>query len=170
MGIGKKRPLVRKTREGCGGLRGENPGAFLKGGPIFQDPFSWPEIGFAKRVAGTVSLLIVSRFFPVFFCFLSVLFLFSLCFFLFFVSSFFSVSFSGKKRGDTARETHFAKPRGKCLKGTACCTAGEEFPSRVEICRKSLPARNFGQPQPSRVSEIVSLCDFPNSNLALKVN
>ena len=29
----------RKTQEGCGGPRGENPGAFPKAGPIFQQPF-----------------------------------------------------------------------------------------------------------------------------------
>ena len=33
----------RKTQEGCGGLRRENPGAFPKAGPIFQQPFSLPE-------------------------------------------------------------------------------------------------------------------------------
>ena len=30
-------------QEGCGVLRGENPGAFPTAGPIFQQPFSWPE-------------------------------------------------------------------------------------------------------------------------------
>ena len=35
--------LVRKTQEGCGNLGGENPGAFSKAGPIFQQPFSLPE-------------------------------------------------------------------------------------------------------------------------------
>ena len=29
-----------KTQEGCGGLRRENPGAFPKARPIFQQPFS----------------------------------------------------------------------------------------------------------------------------------
>ena len=32
-----------------------------------------------------------------------------------------------------------------------CRTIGEYFSSSVELCRKTLPARNFGQPQPSRV-------------------
>ena len=32
-----------KTQEGCCGLRGENPGAFPKAGPTFQQPFSLPE-------------------------------------------------------------------------------------------------------------------------------
>ena len=31
--------LFRKTQEGCGGLGGENPAAFPKAGPIFQQPF-----------------------------------------------------------------------------------------------------------------------------------
>ena len=31
-------PLMRKTQEGCGSLRGENLGAFPKAGPIFQQP------------------------------------------------------------------------------------------------------------------------------------
>ena len=49
--------MVRKTQEGCGGLRGENPGAFAKAGPIFQQPFSLLEIaqtleGIALRAAG----------------------------------------------------------------------------------------------------------------------
>ena len=35
--------MVRETQEGCGGLRGENPRAFPKAGPIFQQPFSLPE-------------------------------------------------------------------------------------------------------------------------------
>ena len=30
--------LLRRTQEGCGGLGGENPGAFPKAGPIFQQP------------------------------------------------------------------------------------------------------------------------------------
>ena len=45
---------------------------------------------------------------------------------------------------------------GKCLnlgRDSICCCRkiGEEFSSSVEICRKTFPARNFGQPQPSRV-------------------
>ena len=54
---------IRKTQEGCGGLRGENPGVFPKAGPIFQQPFSLPEnatlpenaqtlAGIASRAAG----------------------------------------------------------------------------------------------------------------------
>ena len=34
---------IRKTQEGSGGLRGENPGAFPKEGPIFQQPFALPQ-------------------------------------------------------------------------------------------------------------------------------
>ena len=34
---------IRETQEGCGGLGGENPAAFPKAGPIFQQPFSLPE-------------------------------------------------------------------------------------------------------------------------------
>ena len=34
---------VRRTQEGCGGLGGENPAAFLKARPIFQQPFSLPQ-------------------------------------------------------------------------------------------------------------------------------
>ena len=64
----------------------ENPAAFPKARPIFQQPFSLPEsaqtlAGIAFRAAGKI---------------------------------------------------------------------GEEFSSSVEICRKTFPARNFGQPQPSR--------------------
>ena len=49
--------LVRRTQEGCGGLRGENPAAFPKARPIFQQPFSLPEsaqtlAGIAFRAAG----------------------------------------------------------------------------------------------------------------------
>ena len=34
----------------------------------------------------------------------------------------------------------------------SCCRKiGEEFSSSVEICPKTFPARNFGQPRPSRV-------------------
>ena len=45
---------------------------------------------------------------------------------------------------------------GKCPNlgrdSTLCCRKiGEEFSSRVKRCRKTFPARNFGQPQPSRV-------------------
>ena len=36
-------PLLRKTQEGCAGLRRENPGAFPKARPIFQQPFALPE-------------------------------------------------------------------------------------------------------------------------------
>ena len=54
-------PLVfffhRKTQEGCGGLRGENPAVFPKARPIFQQPYSLPEnaqtlAGPAFRAAG----------------------------------------------------------------------------------------------------------------------
>ena len=50
-------PLFRRTQEGCGGLRAENPAAFPKAGPIFQQPFSLPEnaqtlAGIAFRAAG----------------------------------------------------------------------------------------------------------------------
>ena len=43
--------------EGCGGLKGETPGAFPKAWPIFQQPFSLPEnaqtlAGIASRAAG----------------------------------------------------------------------------------------------------------------------
>ena len=41
---------LRKTQEGCGGLRGEKPGAFPKAGPIVQQPFSLPEN--AQTLAG----------------------------------------------------------------------------------------------------------------------
>ena len=45
---------------------------------------------------------------------------------------------------------------GKCPNlgrdSIACCRKiREEFSSSVEICRKTFPARNFRQPQPSRV-------------------
>ena len=48
---------IRKTQEGCDGLGGENPAAFPKAGPIFQQPFSLPEsaqtlAGIAFRAAG----------------------------------------------------------------------------------------------------------------------
>ena len=49
--------LLRRSQEGCGGLGGENPGAFPKAGPIFQQPLSLPEsaqtlAGIAFRAAG----------------------------------------------------------------------------------------------------------------------
>ena len=48
---------VRRTQGGCGGLAGENPAAFPKARPIFQQPFSLPEsaqtlAGIAFRAAG----------------------------------------------------------------------------------------------------------------------
>ena len=49
--MGNKVSWTRKTQEGCGGLRGENPGAFPKAGPIFQQPFSLQEN--AKTLAET---------------------------------------------------------------------------------------------------------------------
>ena len=54
-------PLFRETQEGCGGLRGENPGAFPKAGPIFQQPFSLPQnaqtlAGIAWGIAKGVSI------------------------------------------------------------------------------------------------------------------
>ena len=50
-------PLIRRTQEGCGGLRGENPAAFPQARPFFQQPFSLPEsaqtlAGIAFRAAG----------------------------------------------------------------------------------------------------------------------
>ena len=42
--------FLRKTQEGCGGLRGEKPGAFPKARLIFQQPFSLPEN--AQTLAG----------------------------------------------------------------------------------------------------------------------
>ena len=47
----------RKQKKGCGGLRGEDPGAFPKAGSIFQQPFSLLEnaetlAGIAFRAAG----------------------------------------------------------------------------------------------------------------------
>ena len=47
--------FFRRTQEGCGGLGGENPAAFPKARPIFQQPFSLPErtlAGIAFRAAG----------------------------------------------------------------------------------------------------------------------
>ena len=51
------RNSIRKTQEGCGGLGGENPGAFPQAGPIFQQPFPLPAnvqalAGIALRAAG----------------------------------------------------------------------------------------------------------------------
>ena len=51
-------PFFRRAQEGCGGLRGENPAAFPKARPIFQQPFSFPDsaqtlAGIAFRAAGT---------------------------------------------------------------------------------------------------------------------
>ena len=48
---------LRRTQEGCGGLKGENPAAFPQAWPIFQQPFSLPEsaqtlAGIAFRAAG----------------------------------------------------------------------------------------------------------------------
>ena len=34
---------IIRSQEGCGGLGGENPAAFPKARPIFQQPFSLPE-------------------------------------------------------------------------------------------------------------------------------
>ena len=34
----------KKTQKGCGGRGGENPGAFLKAGPIIHPPSSLPEV------------------------------------------------------------------------------------------------------------------------------
>ena len=50
-------PLFRRTQEGCGVLRGENPAAFPQARPIFQQPFFLPEsaqtlAGIACRAAG----------------------------------------------------------------------------------------------------------------------
>ena len=47
----------RKTQEGCGGLGGENPGAFPKAGLTFQQPFYLPESAqtlTALRAKGTL--------------------------------------------------------------------------------------------------------------------
>ena len=81
--------LFRKTQEGCGGLRGENPGAFpnFKAGLIFQQPSALPE-------------------------------------------------------------------NVQTLAGIAACAAGKSvnnFPAASKFAGKTLPARNFGNPQPSRV-------------------
>ena len=43
-------PTQKNSVEGCGGLRGENPGAFPKARSIFQQPFSLPEN--AQTLAG----------------------------------------------------------------------------------------------------------------------
>ena len=48
------RPLVKGQTnylEGCGGLRGEDPGALPKAEPLFQQPRSLPES--AQTLAGT---------------------------------------------------------------------------------------------------------------------
>ena len=45
------RPLLRITQEGCGSLGGDNPAAFPKARPIFQQAFSLPES--AQTLAGT---------------------------------------------------------------------------------------------------------------------
>ena len=42
--------MHRKTQERCGGFGRENPAAFPKAGPIFQQPFSLPES--AQTLAG----------------------------------------------------------------------------------------------------------------------
>ena len=47
---GESLTQFRRTQEGCGGLRGENPAAFPKARPIFQQPFSLPES--AQTLAG----------------------------------------------------------------------------------------------------------------------
>ena len=60
---------------------------------------------------------------------------------------------------------------GKCPNfgrdSISCCwKIGEEFSSSDEVCRETLPARNFKQPQPSRVFRIVLLlCSTWPSNL-----
>ena len=56
-GASERRPILRRTQEGCGGLGGENPAAFPQARPIFQQPFSLPEsaqtlAGIAFRAAG----------------------------------------------------------------------------------------------------------------------
>ena len=48
--IRQEKGTYQKTQEGCGGLRGENSGAFPKAGPIFQQPLSLPEI--SQTLAG----------------------------------------------------------------------------------------------------------------------
>ena len=58
-GGGSKKRYYSKNQEGCGSLGGEYLGAFLKVGPIFQQPFSLPEsaqtlAGIALRAAGRV--------------------------------------------------------------------------------------------------------------------
>ena len=42
---------------------------------------------------------------------------------------------------------------------------GEEFSSSVEVCRKTFPARNFGQPQPSRVVWISAISEPSGAEL-----
>ena len=44
------RPSLRRTQEGCGGLRGENPGAFPNYSPVFPwRPVSEPRFGVGRR-------------------------------------------------------------------------------------------------------------------------
>ena len=43
LGVQELEIYFRESQEGCGGLRGENPEAFPKAGPIFQQLFSLPE-------------------------------------------------------------------------------------------------------------------------------
>ena len=62
---------------------------------------------------------------------------------------------------------------GKCPNlgrdSISCCRKiGEEFSSSVEICRKTFPARNFGQPQSSRVLICSEECQKPQPPLLLK--
>ena len=57
IGVPESKKCFRRPQEGCGGLGGENPAAFPKAGPIFQQPFSLPEnaqtlAGIAFRAAG----------------------------------------------------------------------------------------------------------------------
>ena len=63
------------------------------------------------------------------------------------------------------RRGRFSSSRFPCRKkcpnlgrdSISCCRKiGEEFSSSVEICRKTFPARNFGQPQPSRAFLLIS--------------
>ena len=58
-----------------------------------------------------------------------------------------------RRRGQFS-SSHFSLPESaQTLAGIAflrCRKIGESFSSSVEICRKTFPAGNFGQPQPSR--------------------
>ena len=93
--------FLRKTQEGCSGLRGENPAAFPKAGTDFPA----------------------------------------------------ATTFLAGKCPNRGRDS------------MSCCRKiGEELSSSVEICRKTFPARNFGQPQPSRVFWI-----SPHSNWAVQI-